>query len=243
MVVQVLSKARHSLSRLIPEMSVAGDSLMTRLRSAWFGLLGVSTAAALALIALAFNQGFPGIAEFPFPAAPAELGVAQNEKVASGAPHSASRPSRTRAPSSSPGDEPRQTPSRTPAEVKTVESRTIATAPAPELVQTEQPPPPSTDGQGSAPQPQSPSSSSPPGPSPTPSPTTASLSVPKGKGAGLTRAPGKQAKIKGHPAKIKDQPAEAKAPLPPVVPKVAPPPSSGDIAQSEKHPGKSGKGH
>jgi hypothetical protein len=230
----VLSKVRLSLSRFIPEMSVAGDGLLTRLRSAWFGLLGVSTAAALALIALALNQGFPGIAEFPFPAAPAKRGVAQNEKVASGALPSASRPDRTRAPSSAPGDAPGQTPSRAPAEEKTVESRTIAAAPAPEPVQIEEPSPPSTGDQGSAPQPQSPSPSSPPSTSPAPSssPITSS-SMPKG--VGLSRAPGQQAKAKGQPVKAKGQPT-------PVVPPVIKTPAPEDITQPEKHPRKSGKG-
>ena len=218
---------------------MAGDSLVTRLRSAWFGLLGMSTAAALALVALAINLSFPGIAELPFPVAPAELGVAQGEKVASGPPHSASRPVRTRALSSSAGAEPRQAPSRTPAEVKTVESRTIAAVPTPEPVQAEEPPPSNGD-QRSAPQqqPQSPSSASPPAspvrPSPAPSsPPATSSRVPKGRGVGLSRAPGQQAK-----AKVK-----AKAQPPPAVPTVAKTPASEDVAQPEKHPRKSGKGH
>jgi hypothetical protein len=225
-------------------MSLAGDGLMTRLRSTWFGLLGVSTATALALIALALNQGFPDIAEFPFHAAPAERGVAQNEKVASGAPLSASRPDRTRAPSSAPGDASGRTPSRAPAEVKTVESRTIAAVPPPEPVQIEEPPPPSTGDQGSAPQPQSPSSSSPPTQSPAPSssPTT-SLSVPKDRGIGSSRAPGQQAKAKGQPAKAKGQPVKAKGQPAPVVPPVAKTLAPEDVTQPEKHPGKSGKGH
>ena len=222
---------------------MAGDGLMTRLRSAWFGLLGVSTATALALIALALNQGFPGIAEFPFPAAPTERGVAQNEKVASDTPPSTSQPDRTRAPSSVPGDAPGQTPSRASAEVKTVESRTIAAVPPPEPVQIEEPPPPSTGDQRSAPQPQSPSSSSPPTPSPAPSSPPTTSSVPKGRGVGLSRAPGQQAKAKGQPAKAKGQPVKAKGQPAPVVPPVAKPPASEDVTQPEKHPGKSGKGH
>jgi hypothetical protein len=62
------------------------------------------------------------------------------------------------------------------------------------------------------------------------------LGVPKGKGAGITRAPGQQAKAKYQPIKVKDQPA-------PVVPTVVPVPDSEDVAQPEKHPEKSGKGY
>lgn len=223
-------------------MSVAGEGLIARLRSAWFGLLGMGTAAALALVALVLNQGFPGIAELPFPSAPAELGVSQNERVVPGAPRSASQPGETRASSSSPGGEAGWTPSRTPAEAKVAESRTIAAAPAPEPVQIEQPPPPSTGDEGSAPQPQPPPAA-PTSPFPASPPTAASVSAPKGKGWGWSGAPGQQAKTKDWPVKMNDSAPKAKVPpSPPAIPKAVPPPKPRDVAEIEKHPGKSDKG-
>lgn len=234
-------------------MSVAGEGLIARLRSAWFGLLGMGTAAALALVALVLNQGFPGIAELPFPSAPAELGVSQNERVVPGAPRSASQQGETRASSSSPGGEAGRTPSRTAVEAKVEESRKIATVPAPppKPAQIEQPPPPSTGGEGAAPQPQPPPAS-PISPSPASSPTTTSVGAPKGEDEGWSGAPGHQAKGKDRspkgkeqPSKSKPAPPQAKAP-PPIVLPVAPPPKPWDkpwdFAEAEKRHGKSGRG-
>lgn len=227
---EVHLKAGQSLSRLVPKMSVAGDGLMARMRTVWFGALGMTTAVGLGLVAFVLNQGLPSIQELPFPNAPAELGVAQNEQISPRADAASSRHDRGRR-SSLPPPGRRQSLPQAPTEAKIVESQAIAAAPAPEPIPNAPPPPPPSGGQGSNPQ----ASQPPQPPSSTPA---ASKNVPKGKGVGWSRAPGKTKKasepVLTLPPQVgpdsqedEDEEEEAK--------------EMGDHA--EKHAGKSDRGH
>jgi hypothetical protein len=70
MVVQVLSKARHTLSQVVLGSSLAGDGLLVRVRSTSIGLLGLITAIGLGLIAYVSNQGWPDVFSGPLPQGP-----------------------------------------------------------------------------------------------------------------------------------------------------------------------------
>lgn len=216
-------------------MSLAGDGLPARARTAWFGALGVGTAVGLGLVAFALNHGWPSFQELPFPSGPPVAGEARRAPTSeTGAVGLVRRP---REGGSSTG---RADPVDSPdpqriAGTNVVESRQVAVAPPPEPAPA--PPPPRSEPDPS-PQPQSaspPPVTSPPTPSSQPSaPSAESASAPKGKGVGLTRAPG-QTKSKPAGAKPESLPTPA---TPPTVPVSGP----GNSGHARKHAGKSDGG-
>jgi hypothetical protein len=250
MVVLVLSRTRQSLSRFVPKMSVAGDGLMARMRTAWFGALGMSTAVGLGLVAFVLNQGLPSIRELPLPNAPVEFGDAQREPTAPTVSLPPIRPARDRDRDSSPARaESKQPGLRTPSDAKLVEARKTEAAPAPEPTPVELPPPPPRVPDP-APQPQATSPSpvaSPASPSPPPSsPSTASpkAKAPKGKGTGLGRALGQTKGKSGHGTKGRDDSgAEGKSEPPPTIPPAAQAPGPKAADHATKHAGKSDGDH
>jgi hypothetical protein len=72
MAILVISKLGQAIPRLVPSSHVAGDSMLERLRSTSFALCGAATAVGLGLVALAANQGLPGLLESAIPAVPRE---------------------------------------------------------------------------------------------------------------------------------------------------------------------------
>jgi hypothetical protein len=73
--------------RSIAHASLLGDGLLERARATTLGLLGAAGAVGLAMIALAFNQGWPLVAGGPVPPLPPrEQGVAEARVVAAPAP-------------------------------------------------------------------------------------------------------------------------------------------------------------
>jgi hypothetical protein len=68
--VKVLSKLGQALSRHLSGSSLAGDSMLVRLRSGTIGLLGLVAAVGLGLIAMIAQQGLPGVASGPLPQRP-----------------------------------------------------------------------------------------------------------------------------------------------------------------------------
>jgi hypothetical protein len=90
---QVISRLRQALPWLVPSSHVAGGSLLERLRSTSFALCGAATAVGLGLVALAANQGWPGVLDNAIPPIPRE-GV-QSARIAArppGGDGGASRP-------------------------------------------------------------------------------------------------------------------------------------------------------
>jgi len=69
---QVISRLRQALPWLVPSSHVAGGSLLERLRSTSFALCGAATAVGLGLVALAANQGWPGVLDNAIPPIPRE---------------------------------------------------------------------------------------------------------------------------------------------------------------------------
>jgi hypothetical protein len=70
MVVLVASRIRQALARSTFYSSVAGDSMLARLRSTTIALLGVVTAVGLGLVAFISQLGFPGVFDEPIPDGP-----------------------------------------------------------------------------------------------------------------------------------------------------------------------------
>ena len=90
MVVVVLSKIGHELSRKVIGSTLAGDGLLVRLRSISIGLLGLVAAVGLALVAFVSSQGWPEILNSPLPASPPKIS-AVHDAVALRPPPSALR--------------------------------------------------------------------------------------------------------------------------------------------------------
>jgi hypothetical protein len=78
MVVTVLSKIGHQLSRRVIGSTLAGDGLLVRLRSTSIGLLGLVAAVCLALVAFVASQGWPEILNSPLPATPPKVSAVNN---------------------------------------------------------------------------------------------------------------------------------------------------------------------
>jgi len=91
----MLSKLGHGLAQLNPSAMLAGDSMVVRLRSSIFGILGAVTIAGLCLVAVAANQGWPVLPQNPIPglgktnvesarvvATPVDRGVAPSSRPA-----------------------------------------------------------------------------------------------------------------------------------------------------------------
>jgi hypothetical protein len=78
----VFSRLGHSLSRLVSKPSVAGDSLMERMRSTTFALLGLTTAVGLGLVAFISYQGWSGVLTSPIPGLPVERQAVHDGTVA-----------------------------------------------------------------------------------------------------------------------------------------------------------------
>jgi hypothetical protein len=78
--------------------SVIGDGLLERARATSLGLLGITAAVGLAIVALAFNQGWPLVAGSPVPALPPlhqDVGKATVADAASGGARSDAKPGST----------------------------------------------------------------------------------------------------------------------------------------------------
>jgi hypothetical protein len=82
MVVLVLSRLGHPLSQFVAKHSVAGDSLMERMRSTTFALLGLATAVGLGLVAFVSYQGWSGVLTSPIPSLPVERHAVQDGTAA-----------------------------------------------------------------------------------------------------------------------------------------------------------------
>jgi hypothetical protein len=80
MPIEVISRLRQALPRLLPSSHAAGASLLVRLRSTSFALCGAATAVGLGLVALAANQGWPDLLDNAIPAIP-KAGI-QNARIA-----------------------------------------------------------------------------------------------------------------------------------------------------------------
>jgi hypothetical protein len=78
MVKTVISRLGQNLPRFLTAPSLAGESLLDRLRNSTIALLGVVAAVGLGIVAFAANQGWPEFLNSPFPTLPKQsVGEAQ----------------------------------------------------------------------------------------------------------------------------------------------------------------------
>jgi hypothetical protein len=89
MVSQMLSRRGQLLSRMPARPSFAGRGLVERMRSTAFALLGVTTAMALGLVALAAQQSWPDFPVTPIPHYEAKVGELDTAVALAASPASA----------------------------------------------------------------------------------------------------------------------------------------------------------
>jgi len=71
--VVVYSKLGQAISQALMPKTLLGDGMLVRLRSTTIGILGAVAAMGLGLVAVASQQGWPGVFSGPLPQAPAQL--------------------------------------------------------------------------------------------------------------------------------------------------------------------------
>lgn len=79
----MLSRLGQPLSRFLSKPTIVGDGLAERMRSAAVGLLGLTTAVGLGLVAFISYQGWPGVLSSPIPAPPTASRSAPGQEHAS----------------------------------------------------------------------------------------------------------------------------------------------------------------
>jgi len=171
----VLSWARQRL-HAIKGMSLMGDGMLVRLRSASIALFGLATVVGLGLIVFIAQLGFPGVFISPIPGDSSKVGSV-DEAIALVQSGGVDSPERLRGGRRSPTAH--QAPRReySPVDAGLGGSRSLAASPAPQPSPAVAPPPPSPDpAPGPAGQPATPA---PVSPSPTPAPDSTTVSVPK----------------------------------------------------------------
>jgi len=212
MVVKVLSKLEQTLSRLLAKPSLAGDSMLVRLRSGILGLLGLVVAVGLGLVALVAQQSWPGAFDSPLPATP-EAPLVRNDTIS--LPPSDRRDPGAPAPDESQRRD-RDSRARTPAAGTGLTSDLTGSRQVEEAPPSPAPPvdPDGADPPVPASPEQSPSTSPAPAPPPVQPPASESVSVPVAAGAGDAGADDDTPKRSGKP-KGKSPSRPAKAPGPP----------------------------
>lgn len=173
----VLSWARQRL-HAIKGMSLMGDGMLVRLRSASIALFGLATVVGLGLIVFIAQLGFPGVFISPIPGDSSKVGSV-DEAIALVQSGGVDSPERLRGGRRAPTA--RQAPrrERSPVDAGLGGSRSLVASPAPQPDPAVAPPPPSPDP---APEPEpagQPATPAPVSPPPTPVPDPTTVSVPK----------------------------------------------------------------